>query len=660
MRLIRGLNALDGFWLTCKEDLRLVAAVAPSHDTAMRMSLRYRSLLPLIIGFALLALTVLGSLWLADRQERSFEAVRHTLEVQKRLGMILSRFQDAETGQRGYLLTGQIAYLEPYEAALAGLGREFVALDAAIADNPEQLARAKTLNAVSNQRQDILRATIERYRLGDARGAIAIVREGSGKRTMDRLRGVVAAMDREEQRLLAARDEAADRQARLVKLALLASGIAIVLLALLAIRDARKRLHDAIAARDELGIANERLTIEVAERAAAEGQVRQMQKMESIGQLTGGIAHDFNNMLAIVIGSLDMAQRRFDEAPDRAKAYIDNASEGAQRAAQLTARLLAFSRQQPLEPRAIDTNKLVGGMSELLRRTIGEHIAVETVLAGGLWPAFIDAGQLENAILNLCVNARDAMPDGGKLTLETNNTHLDERYAAEHDEVTVGQYVVLCITDTGTGMPPHVIERAFDPFYTTKGVGKGTGLGLSQVFGFVKQSAGHIKIYSEPDQGTTVKLCLPRHFGAASTPTDAKIGTVETPRARDGEIVLVVEDEERVRHMSVDALRSLGYTVVQASDGMQALAVLAIQPRVDLLFSDIVMPGMNGRELADTAREQRAELKVLFTTGYTRNAVVHNGVLDPGVAFISKPFGIDQLAVKVRQVLDGEGNNRRD
>ena len=594
MRLIRGLNALDGFWLTCKEDLRLVAAVAPSHDTAMRMSLRYRSLLPLIIGFALLALTVLGSLWLADRQERSFEAVRHTLEVQKRLGMILSRFQDAETGQRGYLLTGQIAYLEPYEAALAGLGREFVALDAAIADNPEQLARAKTLNAVSNQRQDILRATIERYRLGDARGAIAIVREGSGKRTMDRLRGVVAAMDREEQRLLAARDEAADRQARLVKLALLASGIAIVLLALLAIRDARKRLHDAIAARDELGIANERLTIEVAERAAAEGQVRQMQKMESIGQLTGGIAHDFNNMLAIVIGSLDMAQRRFDEAPDRAKAYIDNASEGAQRAAQLTARLLAFSRQQPLEPRAIDTNKLVGGMSELLRRTIGEHIAVETVLAGGLWPAFIDAGQLENAILNLCVNARDAMPDGGKLTLETNNTHLDERYAAEHDEVTVGQYVVLCITDTGTGMPPHVIERAFDPFYTTKGVGKGTGLGLSQVFGFVKQSAGHIKIYSEPDQGTTVKLYLPRHFGAASTPTDAKIGTVETPRARDGEIVLVVEDEERVRHMSVDALRSLGYTVVQASDGMQALAVLAIQPRVDLLFSGYPANGVDG------------------------------------------------------------------
>lgn len=637
-----------------------MAAVAPSHDTAMCMSLRYRSLLPLIIGFALLALTVLGSLWLADRQERSFEAVRHTLEVQKRLGMILSRFQDAETGQRGYLLTGQIAYLEPYEAALAGLGREFIALDAAIADNPDQLARAKTLNAVSNQRQDILRATIERYRLGDARGAIAIVREGSGKRMMDRLRSVVAAMDREEQRLLAARGAAADRQARLVKLALLASGIAIVLLALLAIRDARKRLHDAIAARDELGIANERLTIEVAERTAAEGQVRQMQKMESIGQLTGGIAHDFNNMLAIVIGSLDMAQRRFDEAPAKAKDYIDNAIDGARRAAQLTARLLAFSRQQPLEPRAIDTNKLVGGMSELLRRTIGEHIAIETVLAGGLWPAFIDAGQLENAVLNLCVNARDAMPDGGKLTLETNNTHLDERYAAEHDEVTAGQYVVLCITDTGTGMPPHVIERAFDPFYTTKGVGKGTGLGLSQVFGFVKQSGGHIKIYSEPDQGTTVKLYMPRHFGAASTLSDAKAGTVEIPRARDGETVLVVEDEERVRHMSVDALRSLGYTVVQASDGMQALAVLAIQPRVDLLFSDIVMPGMNGRELADTAREQRSTLKVLFTTGYTRNAVVHNGVLDPGVAFISKPFGIDQLAVKVRQVLDGEGDNRRD
>ncbi|MCD2317586.1 CHASE3 domain-containing protein [Sphingomonas sp. IC-11] len=624
----------------------------------MRLDRPYRSLLPLIFGFFLLSLTVLGTLWLVDRQERSFGAVRHTLEVQNRLSMILSRLQDAETGQRGYMLTGRTEYLEPYAKALSGLGTEFVALSEAVADNPRQLTRVKALKRLSDQRQDLIRLTLERFRSGETGSAIELVREGSGKRLMDRLRDVIEEMRAEEQRLLASREAMAQRQALLVKLGLLASGGAIILLALFAIHDARKRLAQALAAAVDLGETNEKLKKEIGERQAVEGQVRQMQKMESIGHLTGGIAHDFNNMLAIVIGSLDLAQRRFETDPDKAKACIDNASEGAHRAAQLTARLLAFSRQQPLEPRPVDANKLVGGMSELLRRTLGEHISVETVLAGGLWPTYIDAGQLENAILNLCVNARDAMPDGGKLTIETNNTHLDERYAAEHEEVTPGQYVVLCVTDTGTGMPPHVIERAFDPFYTTKGVGRGTGLGLSQVFGFVKQSGGHIKIYSEPDHGTTVKLYLPRHFGSVSIPASTDAPGHPVPHAQDGEIILVVEDEERVRHMSVDALRSLGYTVVQASDGEQALAVLAIQPRVDLLFTDIVMPGMNGRQLADAAREQRPDLKVLFTTGYTRNAVVHNGVLDPGVAFISKPFGVDQLALKVRQVLDGMGDNR--
>ena len=619
---------------------------------------RYRSLIPLIVGFSLLAITVLGTLWLVGRQEVALDWVRHTEEVQKRLAAIQSRLQEAESGQRGFLLTGQAAYLEPYDVGLAGLGAEFSGLAHAVADNPGQGERLVRLRAMTDRRQDLMRVTIEAYRNGNPAHALALVRTGQGKQLMDGIRAGIMAMSAEEQRLLIEREATAHRQASLVKAGLLASGLAILLLALIAIRDARERLRDAVTSRDALEAANARLTQEMGERKAAEQQVRQMQKMESIGQLTGGIAHDFNNMLAIVIGSLDLARLRFTSDPDKAKSCMDNASEGARRAAQLTARLLAFSRQQPLEPRAVDANKLVGGMSELLRRTIGEHIAIETVLAGGLWPAFIDAGQLENAVLNLCVNARDAMPDGGKLTIETNNTHLDERYAAAHEEVEPGQYVVLCITDTGTGMPPHVIERAFDPFYTTKGVGKGTGLGLSQVFGFVKQSGGHVKIYSEPDQGTTVKLYVPRYLGSAATAAQDEAAASPLPRAQKDEIVLVVEDDERVRHMSVDALRTLGYTVVQASDGTQALAVLAIQPRVDLLFTDIVMPAMNGRELADRARKQQPSLRVLFTTGYTRNAVVHNGVLDPGVAFISKPFGIDQLAVKVRQVLDGQGINR--
>ena len=396
---------------------------------------------------------------------------------------------------------------------------------------------------------------------------------------------------------------------------------------------------------------------QIEQRRRAEDTLRQSQKMDAIGKLTGGVAHDFNNMLAIVIGSLDIALRRLATEPEKATACIENAQEGARRAAIFTARLLAFSRQQPLEPESVDANKLVGGMSEMLRRTIGEDLRVEAVLAGGLWRTYADASQLENALLNLCVNARDAMPDGGRLTIETSNTHLDEAYAGQHAEVTAGQYVLIAVTDTGTGMPPEVIERAFDPFYTTKGAGRGTGLGLSQVYGFVKQSGGHVKIYSEPGQGTTVKIYLPRFMGQASS-SPVRGSTEPRPAGMVNEIILVVEDEAGVRHMSVDALRELGYTVIQAENAAQALQLLDLQPSVSLLFTDIVMPDMNGRRLADEALERRPDLKILFTTGYTRNAVIHNGTLDPGVAFLPKPFSLDALARKVRQVLDGNGANR--
>ena len=396
---------------------------------------------------------------------------------------------------------------------------------------------------------------------------------------------------------------------------------------------------------------------QIEQRRRAEDTLRQSQKMDAIGKLTGGVAHDFNNMLAIVIGSLDIALRRLATEPEKATACIENAQEGARRAAILTARLLAFSRQQPLEPESVDANKLVGGMSEMLRRTIGEDLRVEAVLAGGLWRTYADASQLENALLNLCVNARDAMPDGGRLTIETSNTHLDEAYAGQYAEVTAGQYVLIAVTDTGTGMPPEVIERAFDPFYTTKGAGRGTGLGLSQVYGFVKQSGGHVKIYSEPGQGTTVKIYLPRFMGQASS-SPVRGSTEPRPAGMVNEIILVVEDEAGVRHMSVDALRELGYTVIQAENAAQALQLLDLQPSVSLLFTDIVMPDMNGRRLADEALERRPDLKILFTTGYTRNAVIHNGTLDPGVAFLPKPFSLDALARKVRQVLDGNGANR--
>lgn len=323
----------------------------------MQLIPRYRSPLLLIIGFTLLATTVLGSLWLVDQQEHAVQAVRHTLEVQKRLGTILSRLQDAEAAQRGYLLNGKAQYLAPYQVAVSGLRVEFAALGVATADNQAQTARVRTLTALSDQQQDVLRTTIERYRRDSINMPDASAHQGDGGLVMDRLRRVVAEMNDEERRLLENRYNAATRQASLVKLGLVASALATILLALIAVKETRQRLYDALTARDALSEANELLIAEITDREAAEGQVRQMQKVESIGQLTGGIAHDFNNMLAIVIGSLDLAQRRFDDAPSKAKAYIDNAVDGARRAAQLTARLLAFSRQQALEPHAIDTNK---------------------------------------------------------------------------------------------------------------------------------------------------------------------------------------------------------------------------------------------------------------------------------------------------------------
>ncbi|WSH66688.1 ATP-binding protein [Rhizobium ruizarguesonis] len=391
---------------------------------------------------------------------------------------------------------------------------------------------------------------------------------------------------------------------------------------------------------------------EMEENAAAQAQVRQLQKMETIGQLTGGVAHDFNNMLAIIIGNLDLAQRRLSGSEDPRLLYsIQNAKDGAQRAAVLTARLLAFSRQQPLAPEVIDLNKLVGGMSELLRRTLGEQIRIETVLAGGLWPSFADLSQLENAILNLAVNARDAMPGGGNLTIETANTELDERYSRMHSEVEAGQYVMVSITDTGTGMSPEVIDRAFDPFYTTKGPGKGTGLGLSQVYGYIKQSGGHIKIYSEIDRGTTVKIYLPRRVGV----TDARSGAAGAqpiPHGSVNDTILVVEDDEHVRTMTAESLHELGYTVLQAASGIEALLLLEENPAIDLIFTDIVMPQMSGRQLADVVQEKWPTIRILYTTGYTRNAIVHNGVLDHGVSLLAKPFSLEQLAHKIRELLN--------
>jgi len=401
----------------------------------------------------------------------------------------------------------------------------------------------------------------------------------------------------------------------------------------------------------------ERVQAEIGQRLKAEEAFRQAQKMESVGQLTGGIAHDFNNLLTVILGNIETLQRRAlkGELKTSEEAFTrltSAALDGARRAATLTQRLLAFSRRQPLDPRPIDANRLVSGMSELLRRALGESIRTEVVLAGGLWQISADANQLESALLNLAVNARDAMPEGGKLTVETANTYLDETYAAAHPEVTSGQYVLIAVSDSGAGMPPEVVARAFEPFFTTKEVGAGTGLGLSQVYGFVKQSGGHVKIYSELGEGTVVKLYLPRLLGAAVG--EAPPAQRQPIGGTREEVILVVEDDEAVRAHSTSMLRELGYGVLEAPDGPSALRLLGQHPQVRLLFTDVGLPNrMNGRQLADAAQRLRPDLKVLFTTGYARNAIVHHGRLDQGLELLLKPFTFADLASKVRKALEG-------
>ncbi len=388
---------------------------------------------------------------------------------------------------------------------------------------------------------------------------------------------------------------------------------------------------------------------EIEERERTEEVLRHAQKLEAIGQLTGGVAHDFNNLLTVVIGNLDTITRRLGlDAEPRLRRAAEHALEGARKAASLTQRLLAFARRQPLKPEPADPNRLVQHMSELLYRTLGERIEVEAVLAAGAWMIEVDIGQMESAILNLAVNARDAMPEGGKLTIETANAYVDDAYGREH-AINVGQYVIICVSDTGTGIARDVMDRVFDPFFTTKTTGQGTGLGLSQVYGFVKQSGGNVRIYSELGEGTTVKLYLPRYTGTLP-PTQSKPSHLL--RADRHETILVVEDEERVRDLSVALLQELGYRVIAAPDGATALALLDSTPRVDLLFTDVGLPRMNGRELADEARKRYPRLKVLFTTGYAKNAIVHHGRLDVDVQLIVKPFTFAELSEKVRSAIE--------
>ena len=605
---------------------------------------RIRSHIPELSALILLAM--FGTLaWVIWEYQRTVDWVRHTVEVETKILSVFATVQEADASARGFLVTGDDSYLTYYSAAAKTIEAEIGQLQQLTADNYEQRLNLAALQPAIEDRFAKLKGAIELRRTADFNAVQSNFRAGSGPEAMQPVRDLVSAMTETENKLHILRVAS-------VRSATVAGGIASLLALTVVIGSMAGWIWNTRReARD--------LILSIADREKNETQIRQMQKIEAVGQLTGGLAHDLNNMLAVIISGLSLTQKRLTAGDTNVERFVTAAMDGAIRAATLTTRLMAFSRQLPLAPARIDANRLVGGMSELMQRTLGETIRIETVLNAGLWPTNADAGQLENALLNLSINARDAMPDGGRLTIETSNSHLDAAYARQY-EMPIGDYILITVTDTGTGMTAEVAAKAFDPFFTTKGVGQGTGLGLSQTFGFIKQSGGHIRIYSEVGHGTTIKMYLPRLYDvgpeqairAAKEEAWPELQS-EKRKGNSAHLILVVEDDARVKEMTVSSLRELGYTVIHANGANSALEKLDAHPGTALLFTDIVMPEINGRQLAAEALRRRPDIKVLYTTGFTRNAIVHSGKLDAGLNFIAKPFTLVQIAAKMNEVLAG-------
>ncbi|MCQ4158390.1 CHASE3 domain-containing protein [Roseomonas sp. GC11] len=719
-----------------------------------------------VVITALTLLGMSGGLLVAWQLSAELRAERGAVVQGFRLGeaarSLLSAVLDAETGQRGFILTGQESYLAPYEGALVQVPAALARLRGLLASSslgipspggggpPANLAaraaRLERLERLVAEKMAELAATLALARAEGTEAARARVQTDRGRQVMQEIRALLEEILAEQasglRRSLDAAERADDRNLLLalggmgLALALLAGGAWLVLRGNARLRRAEAALaangavlqatldhiQDGIAsfdaagqlvacnlrffdlldfpqalarpgtpysaflaidrrrgvpvleapdtlrgpagtgARLPLGHAGRELELyrnpmpdggfvlsclDVTRRVEAEALLRQSQKMEAVGQLTGGVAHDFNNLLQVVSANLDLMGR--DLGPDHpVRRYLGHAISALARGARLTAQLLAFARRQPLDPRVLNPGRLVQDMADLLRRTLGERIAVEAVVAAGQWNALVDPGQLENALLNLALNARDAMPEGGKLTIEVGNSVLDQDYAGAHLEVEPGSYVMIAVSDTGSGMTPEVAARAYEPFFTTKGEGRGTGLGLSQVYGFVKQSGGHLKIYSEPGQGTTVKLYLPRSLAAEEVPG----GGVPGPVMGGTETVLVVEDDAEVREAVVEMLQDLGYRVLRAENAEAALTVVSSGVQVDLLFTDVVMPGpLPTREMVRRAQGQLPGMKVIYTSGYTANAIIHDGRLDREVQLLSKPYRREELARQVRRAL---------
>jgi signal transduction histidine kinase/ActR/RegA family two-component response regulator len=612
----------------------------------------------LLAGFALVFAAALAAVYMTMRTAEAERWVAHTFEVEQKSLLLITELVTAESSQRSYILTSDGDYLAQFKNAVAAAPARLAELQRLAAGNRERQEDLRELAGLINEKLELLQKTLALAQQKNIEAAADLVKKNRGKQIMRDIRNLLDAFYGSELNLLASRqaDAAVARVWSLATICVsLAAAIGFAWMMAREIQRAIGELRDKTAA----------LQAEAKLRRNAQEALRQAQKMEAVGQLTGGIAHDFNNILTVILGNLDTLRRRFaDVEPSQsgadvvamAKKPIDLALQGARSAAQLTHQLLAFSRRQPLEPVRLDLNRLVSSMSDLLRRTLGETINFETIMAPELWLTFADKNEIENALINLCVNARDAMPKGGRLTIETANVDLDEAYAAQFEDVAPGQYVLLSVADTGTGIRPDLLEQIFEPFFTTKPPGKGSGLGLAMVHGFVKQTGGHIRLYSEVNYGTTVKIYLPR-LGRDERPPPAPASKAApappSPRAAPKETILLVEDNPSVRTYAKTALQELGYRVVEAGDVAQAMRIIVDQAeRVDLLFTDVVLPDATGRTLADAVLKLRPNLPVLFTTGYTRNAIVHQGRLDADVRLLAKPYTQQDLARKIREMLD--------
>jgi signal transduction histidine kinase/CheY-like chemotaxis protein len=699
------------------------------------------SLLVLVPVLGLVALAIYLTVYFNNASSIAYERVLRVNDEIETIQGLFSDLQDAETGVRGYVITQNPVYLEPYNQALTRMPGRLERLSRL--GDQEQVQRVAALRPVVTERLRVLNIAVEGMVRGDREVVVQSIASGRGKALMDEIRRQIAEIVAAERRLLE-QGHAQSRESDRFTLFTAVGGSLVGLIALIVgtilllannwrlqrtegqllrqsqilqntldnIRhgiahfDAKGRLAafnrsfltklefpsdlarsnasieefkrverergtEVLSAVQEGSAASTPLVfrmsgheyeiyrtatpdggfviscVDVTARTRAEEMFRHTQKMESLGQLTGGVAHDFNNLLQIIASNIDLVRASPQEP--RNKQRLDLALSGAERGARLTRQLLAFARRQPLEPRPTNLGRLVSDLTELVRRSLGEAIEVETIVAGGLWNAMADQGQMENAILNLAINGRDAMPEGGKLTIELANTFLDESYAASHTEVSPGQYVMLAVSDTGVGMPADVAARAFEPFFSTKPEGQGTGLGLSQVYGYAKQLGGHVKIYSEAGHGTTVKMYLPR----SRQPEDSLAAAALAPIEMGRETVLVVEDDTVVREGAIDMLNDLGYRVLQAGNAEAALAIIGSGAAIDILFTDVVMPGpIKTRDFVRQAQARIAGLAVLYTSGYTENAIIHDGRLDADVLLISKPYRREELARKLRTALD--------